>query len=222
MVRFPKKRWDFAQKYREAQLNGSQHILISCQQLLISLHFHLSRAAVLVLVQAPSAEGDHRVGLGGWHLALAPDAELRAHRAAQDSINNRGLDVGVTTAAELFELVGEESLVHLVDATAAAQAVLDPEGVVHYLALLEDAIRELGLAQRATELHVAQGAGWGISCRGHGAVLGDAKTHLHLMAETIVGHDIGRGHRGSKAQLLRFGRDERVRKRTEAPSLAAA
>eukprot|EP00405_Crypthecodinium_cohnii_P004335 CAMPEP_0194747804 /NCGR_PEP_ID=MMETSP0323_2-20130528/1986_1 /TAXON_ID=2866 ORGANISM="Crypthecodinium cohnii, Strain Seligo" /NCGR_SAMPLE_ID=MMETSP0323_2 /ASSEMBLY_ACC=CAM_ASM_000346 /LENGTH=201 /DNA_ID=CAMNT_0039661563 /DNA_START=116 /DNA_END=719 /DNA_ORIENTATION=- len=107
-------------------------------------------ASVLVLVQAPSAEGDGGVGLGGWHLALAPDAELRAHRAAQDSINNRGLDVGVTTAAELFELVGEESLVHLVDAAAAAQAVLDPEGVVHYLALFEDAIRELGLAQRAT------------------------------------------------------------------------
>merc|ERR1712107_287400 len=99
-----------------------------------SLHLDLRRPAGGLLVKTPSAQGDGRVGLRGRHLALAVDAELLGHGAAEDPVDNGRLDVRVATAAELLELRGVEALIHLVDAATLTEEVHDPEGVIHDLA----------------------------------------------------------------------------------------
>merc|ERR1719373_531737 len=129
-----------------------------------SLHLDLRRPAGGLLVQAPGADGDGRVGLRGRHLALAVDAELLAHGAAEDPIDDGRLDVREAAAAELLELGRVEALVHLVDAAALAEEVHDPEGLVHDLALLEEVRFPLGRAHAPAELPTAQRRGPGPSC----------------------------------------------------------
>jgi len=107
---------------------------------LLSHHLLLGGCAAH-LVLAPSAESNHRASGSGRQLELAPDAALRADGTAKDTINDRRFDLRVSAATELLELNGKEALIHLVDAAAAAEEVVDPERVIHDRRLL----KEIGL-----------------------------------------------------------------------------
>mmetsp|Transcript_37381 Transcript_37381/g.81399 ORF Transcript_37381/g.81399 Transcript_37381/m.81399 type:complete len:305 (+) Transcript_37381:113-1027(+) len=179
--------------------------------------------AELLLVQAPRADRDRRVRLGGRNLALLPEAERRADLAAEDAVDDGGLEVLVATAAEALALGAEEAVVHLgVDAASAADEVVEPEGLVHDLALIEEGRLPLRRAHGAAKLLVADGAGRGVLERGDLHLLLDAQADLHRVAEAVIVHDV-RGRRGAAdAELLDLSGHEGIGERSDALPTAAA
>eukprot|EP00444_Apocalathium_aciculiferum_P059778 CAMPEP_0183600406 /NCGR_PEP_ID=MMETSP0371-20130417/179919_1 /TAXON_ID=268820 /ORGANISM="Peridinium aciculiferum, Strain PAER-2" /LENGTH=212 /DNA_ID=CAMNT_0025812483 /DNA_START=340 /DNA_END=974 /DNA_ORIENTATION=+ len=182
----------------------------------------LQMPTVLLLVHAPSAESDGRVRLRRRHLALAPNAALGANRAAEDAIDHGRLDVSGAAAAELLELRGEEALVHLVDTATAAEAVVDPERLLHDLGLLEETRRKLSGSEGSAALLVEARDGWGILDRRQLALLGDAQANLDLVAEAVLAHDVGRRRGRAQAELFGLGANQGIREGAETPALAAA
>jgi len=175
-----------------------------------------------LLVQPPGADGALWVSWRRGQLAFPPEAELSLHCAAEDAILHWSDHTRGACAADLLGLRLDEWALALVDADAAAEDVVEPEGIIHQHVEIE----EVHLGRRAfraggSNPFVEADARWSTLGWRERTLLRHAAHVLHDIAEAIVTTDAHRGAAGVDAQLLGV-RSHKRRHRTDTDAIADA